>query len=160
MNRRRAFAWVWVALGVAAGGCGSSGASPGHDATPMAQLDAALDGVLTTKSAVIDAKDAAPDAADAGSPDGSIDGAVVLTPELCNQKCALLAQIDCPGAQTLDTCISKCVGDSSCIPERVAYYQCLLAGGPDVLECDSSLPAVVLKDGFCTQQSDAYFDCD
>jgi hypothetical protein len=157
MTESRALVWLGLALAAAAAACGSSGAKSTGD------QDASEASVVSVDAVSLDMA-SGPDGHDAGATDGSAealgDGAVLITPDLCNQKCNLIAQISCPGSQTLDHCVSACLsGGSSCDVERLAYYQCLLAAGAQSLMCDTILQAVVLKDGVCTQQSNDYFDC-
>ena len=152
MTLDRARPWfLGLALAATAGGCGSSNAAPPGGGPATSTADAAGDHLDGTRAAVA----ASPDAADA-----SADGASLITPDLCAQKCQLMAQIDCPNAQTVDDCVSACLGvGSDCAAQRFAYYQCLLAQGAQALLCDTAHQAVVLKDGFCTQQNDDLFDC-
>ena len=185
--RTRAAPILFAAALAATAACGSSGAVPAGARDATNTIDAALDHVESAANVVSVVRDgatldmaAAPDAAgrdgastkDAGAADGSPDApdaskatdasgdGFVITPDLCTQKCELMAQIDCPGSLTLDDCISGCIGDgANCVAEKLAYYQCLLAEGTPALMCDPSLQAVVLKDGFCTQQNEDFFNC-
>lgn len=163
MRSPNASRWVLGAALAATASCGSSAAGPGFDGAAIHAGDAALDHVRSTADAGSLNSDAVTlDAADAADGDAAAaeTDAAVITPDLCAQKCAVMAQIDCPDAQTVDYCVAACIdGASDCTAETLAYYQCLLAQGAAALVCDESLQAVVFKPGFCTQQSSDLYDC-
>jgi hypothetical protein len=87
------------------------------------------------------------------SPDSSSDGGAI-TPALCSGMCQVTLQIVCPNQPTMTDCVSACLASASlCTAQGMALDQCLVANGPQALECDQVQQAVVLKDGFCVQES-------
>jgi hypothetical protein len=84
----------------------------------------------------------------------------VITEELCTAKCAVEVQVACPGALTMAQCVAACLEDATfCTAPGMAYFQCLVANGPDALVCEPSIPAVILRDGFCMQEKADLIAC-
>jgi hypothetical protein len=137
---------VGVALAATAGACGGTNAAPRGDGAVIRPPDAALD--HGGDSAVM-------------TSDAAVDVGTMITPELCEKKCALIAQVDCPGSPSTDDCVSICInGPSGCDAQRLAYFQCLLTQGVQALECDPTFHAVGLKVDVCAQQVEDYGNCD
>jgi hypothetical protein len=88
------------------------------------------------------------------SPDASTDSGAIITAALCSGMCQVTLQIVCPNQPTMADCVSACLASASlCTAQGMALDQCLVANGPQALECDQVQQAVVLKDGFCVQES-------
>ena len=57
-------------------------------------------------------------------------------------------------------CVAACLDDASfCTAPGMAYFQCLVASGPGALMCDTTIPAVILRDGFCTREQSDLIEC-
>jgi len=148
-----------VSVVVSAFGCGSSA-----DSARVGDFSRVGDGGGDrVADATPDAPDAAPDAGDdAGAADATVDGGLVITPELCAQWCQVMLQISCGDPPAMDDCVSQCVDGqpgAPCNPQAKEYFACIVAAGPQVLECDESQGFVTLKFGFCTEANDAFTSC-
>ena len=148
-----------VSVVVSALGCGSSADSARvGDFAPVG--DGGGDRVA---DATADATGAGPDAGDdRGATDATADGGLVISPELCAQWCQVMLQISCGDPPAMDDCVSQCVDGqpgAPCNPQAKEYFACIVAAGPQVLECDESQGFVTLKFGFCTEANDAFTSC-
>src|SRR5690349_9525737 len=69
--------------------------------------------------------------------DAGTEGGAVITQQLCADMCQVTLQIDCPNQPTMADCVSTCLGEATvCTAPGMAYYECLVASGPQALECD------------------------
>jgi len=105
------------------------------------------------------ASDVAVDSASDAEPEVASDAPVEVTPDLCHEKCEIMAQVLCPNPPSVDDCVTLCLeGTMMCTALAVAYFDCLIAGGAAGLACDAS-KHVVAKSGDCVQQSTDLFNC-
>jgi hypothetical protein len=139
------FAFGFFLLVASAAACGgSSGKQPSTDGA--ADHGTNGDGAADSKST-------------GTSLDSSTDGPSI-TPALCSGMCQVTLQIVCPNQPTMADCVAACLASASlCAAQGMALDQCLVTNGPQALACDQVQQAVVVRDGFCVQESANLVTC-
>lgn len=91
--------------------------------------------------------------------DQALEALARVPQDLCVQGCAVVSEVGCLNQPAMDVCVQNCVKTTLCIPEAIAYNECVVSSGSQALLCEPSLMLAMPKPGYCSQESQTYAAC-